>query len=150
MIAVINTSDDLVLALRNRLLDEGYEIVIGHIRDIKMGRTNFETFLRTHRPAVVIYDIAIPYEDNWTFFNTLRHLPQSLDQPFIVTTVNKRVLEQRVGKTDAIELVGGHADDFEPVVDALAAATQRVTVRAATPLSKTQAGARRARRSKRP
>jgi hypothetical protein len=36
VIAVINTSDDLVLALRNRLLDEGYEIVIGHIRDIKM------------------------------------------------------------------------------------------------------------------
>jgi len=46
-------------------------------------------------------------------------------QRFIVTTVNKRVLEQRVGKTDAIELVGGHADDFDPLLDVLAATVKR-------------------------
>jgi CheY-like chemotaxis protein len=119
VVAVVNTNDDLVLALRSRLLDEGYEIVVAHVRDIKVGREDFGSFMGTHQPAVVIYDIAIPYDDNWTFFNTLRKLPECVNQRFVVTTVNKRVLEQRVGRTDAIELVGGHADDFEPLVEAV-------------------------------
>src|SRR5689334_13522986 len=130
VIAIVNTNDDLVLALRSRLLDEGYEIAIAHIRDIKTGRTDFATFIRAHRPAAVIYDIAIPYEDNWTFFNTLRSLPVCKGQTFVVTTVNKRVLEDRVGRTNAIELVGGHADDFDPLLEALAAETDGPPVKA--------------------
>jgi CheY-like chemotaxis protein len=127
VVGVVNTNDDLVMALRRGLLDEGYEVVVAHIRDIKMGRVDFGTFILSHRFAAVIYDIAIPYDDNWTFFNTLRKLPECKDQPFIVTTVNRRVLDQRVGRTDAIELVGGHADDFDPLLDAVATVVKRST-----------------------
>ncbi len=119
VIAVINTSDDLVAAVRERLLDEGFEVVTGHVQDIKSGRTDFSAFIRAHRPAAVIYDVALPYEDNWTFLNMLRSLPDCADLDFLITTVNKRVLDERVGGTDAIELVGGHADDLEPLVEAL-------------------------------
>jgi CheY-like chemotaxis protein len=124
VVAVVNTNDDLVMALRSRLLDEGYAIVTAHIRDIKSGREDFAAFVRSHDPDVIIYDIAIPYEDNWTFLHTLRELPECAKRRFIVTTVNKRVLDERVGRTDAVELVGGHADDFEPLVDAVAAAVK--------------------------
>jgi len=119
VVAVVNTNDDLVMALRSRLIDEGYQIAIAHIRDIKTGRTDFGAFITSHRPDTIVYDIAIPYEDNWTFLETLRTLPACRDCNFIVTTVNKRVMEQRVGKTGVIELVGGHADDFEPLVEEL-------------------------------
>jgi CheY-like chemotaxis protein len=119
VVAVINTSDDLVMAVRERLIDEGFEVVVGHIQDIKSGRMDFPGFIRAHRPAAVVYDVAIPYEDNWTFLNMLRALPETADLAFLITTVNKRVLEQRVGNTNAIELVGGHADDLEPLVEAL-------------------------------
>ena len=118
VVAVINTNDDLVLALRATLVDEGYTVVTAHIAEFKNGQVDFAAFLRTHDPDAVIYDVAVPYEDNWTFLQTLRKLPES-DRPFIITTVNKRVMEQRVGPTDALEIVGGRADDFEAIVDAL-------------------------------
>jgi CheY-like chemotaxis protein len=51
-----------------------------------------------HNPSVVIYDIAVPYEDNWTLFETLRQLPEAHGRAFVVTTVNKRVFVQRLGK----------------------------------------------------
>jgi DNA-binding NarL/FixJ family response regulator len=120
IVAVINTNDDLVQSLRNVLVEEGYYVVTGHIADLKAGRQDFGAFLKAHRPDAVIYDIAIPYEDNWTFFQTLLKLPETHDRVFIVTTVNKRVFEERVGKTDAIEIRGGHADDFELIIEALA------------------------------
>ena len=119
VVAVVNTNDDLVQAVQSRLIDEGVSVVALHIRDVKSGRSDFGAFLTAHDPAVVIYDIAIPYDDNWTFFSTLRRLPESINRRFLITTVNKRVMEHKVGATDAIELIGGHADDLEPLVDAL-------------------------------
>jgi CheY-like chemotaxis protein len=119
VVAVVNTSDDLVQAIRSRLIDEGLSVVTLHIRDIKSGRSDFGAFLASHEPALVIYDIAIPYEDNWTFLKTLRRLPESRGRRFLITTVNKRVMEQKVGVADAIELIGGHADDLEPLMDAV-------------------------------
>ena len=55
----------------------------------------------------------------WTFFQTLRKIPEAQHRTFVVTTVNKRVLDRRVGPTDAIEIQGGHADDFYEVIDAV-------------------------------
>jgi CheY-like chemotaxis protein len=119
VIAVINTSDDLVLTLRDALVREGYNVVSAHIRDIKAGRQDFSAFLQAHDPAAIIYDISVPYEDNWTFFQTLLKLPAALDRQFIVTTVNKQVLDKRVGRTEAIEIQGGRVDDLEPVIEAV-------------------------------
>ena len=120
VVAIINTNDDLVQSLRNVLVNEGYYVVTAHISDFKAGRQDFTSFLKAHDPSALIYDIAVPYEDNWTFFQSLLKLPDTYDRKFVVTTVNKRVLEQRVGRTDAIEIKGGHADDFELIIDALA------------------------------
>jgi CheY-like chemotaxis protein len=119
-VAIINTNDDLVQALRSVLVDEGYYAITGHVADFKSGRQDFGAFLKTHNPDALIYDIAIPYEDNWTFFQTLLQLPETNGRRFIVTTVNKRVMQERVGKVDVIEIKGGHADDFELIIAALA------------------------------
>ena len=119
VIAVVNTNDDLVNVLRDALILEGFNVVTMHIRDIKAGRQDFSAFLRGHNPAVVIYDLAVPYEDNWTFFQTLRQLPEAQNRHFVMTTVNKRVLDQRIGPTEVIEIQGCHADDLDPVIDAV-------------------------------
>ena len=75
----------------------------------------------------MIYDIAVPYEGNWTFFQTLRKLPECKGQAFVVTTVNKRIMDERVGKTDVVEIVGGRAQDFEPTIDAVKKALKKAT-----------------------
>jgi DNA-binding response OmpR family regulator len=119
VVAIVNTNDDLVQALRAALEEAHYAVVTCHIRDIKAGKVDFGAFLSTHDPAVVVYDITVPYEDNWTFFQTLRKLPEAQPREFVITTVNKRELDRRVGPTKAIEIVGGHAQDFEPTLDAV-------------------------------
>src|SRR5690242_15801754 len=119
VIAIINTNDDLVQVLRDALIREGFDVVTSHVRDFKAGRQEFGSFLRSHAPAVVVYDISVPYEDNWTFLQTLRALPEARGQAFVVTTVNKRVFERRVGHGDVVEIEGGSADDLDPVIDAV-------------------------------
>jgi CheY-like chemotaxis protein len=119
VVAVINSNDDLVAALANELKQEGYTPVTAHVADIKSGSEDFIAFLQRHEPDLIIYDIAVPYEDNWTFLGMLRTLPQCQHIPFVITTVNKRVLDSRVGPTDALEIVGGHADDVEPTLEAV-------------------------------
>ena len=119
VVAIINTNDDLVNVLREALIEHGFNVVTGHIRDIKSGRLDFGEFLRVHNPAVTIYDISVPYEDSWTFFQTLTQLPDAANREFVVTTVNKRVLQQRVGPVGVIEIQGGRADDLDPVVEAV-------------------------------
>jgi CheY-like chemotaxis protein len=119
VVAIVNTNDDLVQVIRDALVREGFNVVTAHIRDIKAGRQDFGSFLRDHDPAVVIYDIAVPYEDNWTFLQTLRKLPEARNREFVITTVNKRVFEQRVGPKAVVEIQGGRADDLEPVLEAV-------------------------------
>lgn len=127
VVAIVNTNDDLVQSLKDVLETEGFAVVTLHIRDIKAGKADFTGFLQTHDPAVVIYDITVPYETSWTFFQTLLKLPEATHRKFVVTTVNKRVMEERIGKTDVIEIVGGRAQDFEPTVDAVKKALKKAT-----------------------
>jgi DNA-binding response OmpR family regulator len=117
VIAVVNSNDDLVGVLRSALVKEGFLVATAHIADFKAGNQDFGVFLRIHTPTVVIYDIAIPYDENWTFLQTLRRLPDAERCTFVVTTVNKRALDQRVGSTEAIEIQGGRADDLDPVIE---------------------------------
>jgi len=118
IIAVVNTNDDLVSALQHALETEGFDIVTAHVQGIRDGTLDFAAFLQEHDPALVIYDIALPYDSNWKFLNMLRQLPQA-QRPFVVTTVNKRALDARVGPTATIEIQGGHADDIEPTMEAV-------------------------------
>ena len=119
VVAVVNTNNDLVSALQHGLEAEGFNIVTAHIEAIKSGEVDFAAFLDEHNPALVIYDIVLPYDGNWVFLKMLRQLPQAQHRPFVVTTVNKRALDARVGATDAIEIRGGHADDIAPTMDAV-------------------------------
>jgi DNA-binding NtrC family response regulator len=64
---------------------------------------------------VIIFDIAPPYEENWTFFQLIKNVKEVEGRKFIITTTNKGILETFVGKTDAIEIVG-KPFDIEEIV----------------------------------
>ena len=128
VIAVINSSDDTVEMLRTCLQQEGFtSVVTGHVPDIKRGRLDFVSFLAEHDPVVLIYDVSIPYEENWTFLQLLISSQEMDGRRVVITTTNKKVLESFVGKTDAIEIHGKPYDLREIVksVEAAAAAARR-------------------------
>ena len=113
-IAVINSNQDTTEMLREYLQHHGFSsVVIGHVTEIKRGQTDFLRFVRTHDPGVFVWDISLPYEENWRFVQLMMAGEPMRGRQLVLTTTNKRALEQLVGPTDAIEIIGKPYDlDF--------------------------------------
>jgi DNA-binding response OmpR family regulator len=118
VIAVFNSSDDVVALLRETLQEEGFTVVTAHVPDIKAGRQDVLDLLRRYDPPVVIYDISPPYAENWTFFRLLQDTDAARGRQFILTTTNLRALAETVGEAKAIELIG-KPYDLDEIVNAV-------------------------------
>jgi DNA-binding NtrC family response regulator len=123
-VAVINSNSDTVELLRVALQQEGFQCVTGHIEDIKRGVLDFSRFLAEHDPRAVIYDIPPPYDQNWKFLQLLRTTDAMLDRVVVLTTTHKGHLEELVGPTDAIEIVG-KPYDLDQIIGAVRRALGR-------------------------
>ena len=116
---MVNSSPAVIDLLRTFLEDEGYETVTLHVSDIQAGNVDVVEFLRQHDPPIVLYDISLPYEQNWNFLKLVRDTEAMRGRRFVITTTNKERLEELVGPTEAIEIVG-KPFDLEQVRKAIA------------------------------
>jgi DNA-binding NtrC family response regulator len=106
-IAVINSNEDTVDMLRVCLQNHGFSsVVTGHVFNIKTGRMDFLQFLKIHDPAVFVWDISIPYDENWRFLHMLMTSEEMKGRQMVITTTNKRALDSLVGANEAYEIVG--------------------------------------------
>ena len=69
-----------------------------------------QQFINEHKPDVVVYDLPMPYASSWDLLDVIRATPSLHSQPFVITTRNKRKLEQVVGRTSAVEIAGEPED----------------------------------------
>ena len=120
-VAVINSNEDTVEMLRACLQQNGFTAVVtGHVADIKRGTTDLLQFLEAHDPRVFLWDISLPYEENWRFVHMLMGHERMNGRRFVLTTTNKRALDALVGPTATIEIVGKPYD-----LDAIVRAVKR-------------------------
>ena len=103
LVACVNSSEDIVELLATVLQEDGLRAVT-HVSPTKEGPQPEIDFLRNVRPQAVIFNVSLPYEASWQEFLQVRAaLP---DCPFVVTTTNKRALDELVGPTNSIEIIG--------------------------------------------
>ena len=87
-----------------------------------------ERFVSEHKPAVVVYDVPMRYASRWDLLEIIRAMPSLRSQPFVVTTRNKRQLDQVVGRISAIE-IAGEPEDLRRLLGAVEIAGTSVSER---------------------
>jgi CheY-like chemotaxis protein len=124
VVAVVNTNPDLVRILRMALEKAGFIVFTIHIEEIKSGEANVESFLNQHDPRVIVYDVALPYDQNFRFLDHLRTATGFKGRHFVLTTVNLRAVQKIVGTDETVYEVVGEADDIGEVVRAVREASR--------------------------
>ena len=100
-----------------QLLDEvvrqaGFDVVTARAADVGRSIPAIQDFLRRHNARVVVYEVAPPYAESWRLLNELRYAEMMSGswRQYVITTPDKRALEEQVGHTGTIELDGGRGD----------------------------------------
>jgi DNA-binding response OmpR family regulator len=120
VVAVFNSSEEVINLLKLVLEEEGFDVVSAHVPELKTGEEDVTAFFAEHDPRVIVYDVSLPYQANWQFFQWVQRLGEQQGRRFVVTTTNKRALDDLMGRTPAFELVGKPFD-----IDQIVAAVRR-------------------------
>jgi DNA-binding response OmpR family regulator len=118
VVAVINTSPDVVDMLRLALEHAGHVVVSAFTHEIREGVVDVGQFVRQHDPSVVLYDIAPPYDSNWQFFLHVRAMESMQGRAFILTTTNVRHVGKLAGKDETLLEIVGKPYDLDRIVKA--------------------------------
>jgi CheY-like chemotaxis protein len=124
IIAIFNSSSEVLELLREVMESIGHATVTAHIDDLKRGRIDMITFVDQYHPDCIIYDVAPPYDANWTFLRLMMSSNALRGRAFVVTTTNKRALDELIGPNEVIELVG-KPFDLDQIRDAVTRAMER-------------------------
>ena len=81
-------------------------------------------FVKEHQPEVVIYDVALPYEENWRFLRLLQSSEALKKLKWVITTTHKRRLEELVGECGEVFEIVGKPYDMDQIVNAVRVALE--------------------------
>src|SRR5947199_9430545 len=94
IIAIFNTNPEVLELVRDSLQQAGFQAVVAQIDDLKRGRLDMIQFVEEHKPDVIVYDVAPPYDTNWTFLRLMRNSRVMQGRAFVVTKTNQGALEE--------------------------------------------------------
>ena len=123
-VAIFNTSDDIVEMLRMLIEQAGFAVVTGHVQDIKSGKLDLLALVEQHDPAVVLYDVAPPYDRNWQFLQHLRHRAPLAGRQFVITTTHAGHMREMIGRDAHVYEIVGKPFDLEQIVRAVKEASR--------------------------
>jgi CheY-like chemotaxis protein len=129
IVAVFNTSPDTVELLRVVLQQAGFLVASAFTYDIRDGRVDLDRFVRQNHPAVVVYDVAPPYDTNWALLQNLRAEPALQRCQFVITSTNAAYVQRLAGRDEQIYEIVGKPYDLDLIVRAVKEAVRVRSVR---------------------
>ncbi|MFN2444523.1 MAG: hypothetical protein ABR606_02870 [Vicinamibacterales bacterium] len=119
VVAVFNTSPDAVDLLRIVLERSGFVVVTAFTYELRDAKVDIEAFVREHKPRVIVYDIAPPYERNWRLFQHFRSMDILQRTAFVVTTTNAAQVRKIAGPEQDLHEIVGKPYDLDQIVQAV-------------------------------
>lgn len=116
VVAVLNNMEDLVRMFAEILRGAGYDVVTAMLADARRGEVDLVAFLKEHDPRVIIYDVSFPYAVNWTMLEGLRDRGALKDRGVLVTTPNKKAMQDLLRVSDVLEITGV-PDEYSQLVE---------------------------------
>lgn len=111
IVAILNSTPDVIEIIQVVLEDEGFNVVGGLIPQFRRGHKSIIKFMNDHKPDLVIYDIPPPYESNLMFLEMIQNMKVFEGVKSIFTTTNKDALDEMgAGHLKAIEIIGKPMD----------------------------------------
>jgi DNA-binding response OmpR family regulator len=119
VVAVINSTPDIVDLLRLAVEREGFVAVTALTFEIRDGKTDLDHLIQQHQPTVIVYDIAPPYEANWKLFQHVAAMPVMQGRQFVLTSTNRAHVEKIAGPQEHIYEVVGKPFDLAEIATAV-------------------------------
>jgi DNA-binding NarL/FixJ family response regulator len=119
LIAIFNSRDEVIAALRSALEAEGFATVSAHLAEIQSGTLDLVAFAAVHDPDVIVYDLPRPYESHWNFLRLMKETNSLKNRAWVVTTTDKHALLAAVGAASVVEIIVGQPFGASDVVDAV-------------------------------
>ena len=128
VVAVFNTSEDTTDMLRVSLENAGYVVVSAFTTALRDGKVELDAFMRQHRPAVVVYDVALPYEANWRLFQHINATPSARGVQFVLTSTNVAQVRKVAGPDHDIHEIVGKPYDLKRLTELVGEAARRYSL----------------------
>jgi DNA-binding response OmpR family regulator len=127
IVALFNASDDTIDMVEKLLTTSGGEqtLIWCNFADLKKGIVNFGAYMDEYNPEVVIFDLSPPYDENWRFFKTMRDDELMKGRGVVLTTTNKRRLDEVVGEDSLALEVVGRPKDLQEIDSAIRVETRK-------------------------
>jgi DNA-binding response OmpR family regulator len=119
VVAVINSTPDIVDLLRLAVEKEGFVAVTALTFEIRDGKTDLDHLIQQHQPSVIVYDIAPPYDANWKLFQHVAAMPAMKGRQFVLTSTNRAHVEKIAGPQEHIYEVVGKPFDLAEIATAV-------------------------------
>ena len=124
-LAVFNASEDTVAFVTLFFEGQGFHVVSQSWPAFDSLRAEIaDAFVAQHCVDIVIFDVSLPYRENWDHFVDFSKMLDGRRVPVVLTTTNKQALTEMVGPTHALEIIGKPYD-----LDQLAVAVRKAMQR---------------------
>jgi DNA-binding response OmpR family regulator len=118
VVAIINTSPDVVDMLRLAFEQAGLVVVTALTHEVREGLVDIDSFVRQHEPQAIIYDVAPPYAANWRLFEHVRSRPAVRQCKFVLTSTNPAHVRELAGSNQQVYEIVGKPFDLDQIVQA--------------------------------